>query len=439
MLAACLISAPLNSCTDMATSVPRTQLHSTDLSPDDFGMVAEKIVARSGLGGPYQLTEGTIADYENQSGKIDLVWYGGSESDPACIWLVFPDDSSVKIKWPAPSELGFCQTVIDCIIADLAKGGGTRERYLILGLEGPDWSIVEVLYGENDDAQFSTIVGESLIDLVGQLNGAESLPEDWLFSIDSGNLVLSTPYGTDVTAVELGSGLVVEFDGPTFEGAPASSLSEPMAEALAGPLDSIIEQYEEILGTYTGLLGESVEYSAATTEAAIETAYAAYLKAMVRWTDADGDARISYKDPVNGWYHPVTKYWTPSESWSSAFRIKQYPAGASTPYSFDVEEFHSTSGIPEDATKAFVQIKVEIASGQSGLGRFIVRVKEPSDPASGSMLELECSKNGTDTQRLVFNLTGWVNISSKDFFWETDRTEGTLEADIYVKPLGWSR
>lgn len=286
-------------------------LHTSDLSPDDFAILANKVVSRTGLAGPYQLLSGTIDDYENQSGKPELVWLGGTEEDPFCIWVSYPGGAYLKLKWPTPSEAGFCQSVLDCIVSDLERGGGTRERYLIPELTGPDWQIVEVLYGDGDDAQFGLIEGESLIDLMGELNGAETLPEDWLFSIDGGVLVLSVPHGTNVTSIELGSGAVVEFDGPSFDGAPGSTLTDPLTEALAGPLDLLIQQYEELLTTYTGLLGESVEFSSATTEAAVESAYSAYIKANVRWTDADGDPRISYKTPTNVWYHPVNKFISP--------------------------------------------------------------------------------------------------------------------------------
>lgn len=282
-------------------------VQTSDLSPDDFGLLAGKVVSRTGLSGPYQLLSGTIDDYENQSQKPELVWFGGTVEDPFCIWISYPGGSYTKIKWPTPSEAGFCQSALDCIIADLEQGGGTRERYLIPELAGPDWSIASITYDDGEMLDMSSVEGESLIELMGLLNAFEDLPEDWLFSIDGGVLVLSTPHGTSVTLIELGSGLEVEFEGPSFDGAPGSTLTDPLTVALAGPLADLIQQYEEILTTYTGLLGDSVEGHAGTTETAIETAYSAYTKANVRWTDADGDPRVSYKDPVNGWYHPANK------------------------------------------------------------------------------------------------------------------------------------
>ena len=344
-------------------------LHTSDLSPDDFAILANKVVSRTGLAGPYQLLSGTIDDYENQSGKPELVWLGGTEEDPFCIWVSYPGGAYLKLKWPTPSEAGFCQSVLDCIVSDLERGGGTRERYLIPELTGPDWQIVEVLYGDGDDAQFGLIEGESLIDLMGELNGAETLPEDWLFSIDGGVLVLSVPHGTNVTSIELGSGAVVEFDGPSFDGAPGSTLTDPLTEALAGPLDLLIQQYEELLTTYTGLLGESVEFSAATTEAAVESAYSSYLKATVRWTDADGDPRISYKTPTNVWYHPVSKKIDRTEVYSftpaTAASISNLVQGPVV----DLTDF----GIPVDAkfVDLIVDVVLEIVSGSSGTSEVI--------------------------------------------------------------------
>jgi hypothetical protein len=423
----------------MATVDPRTMLHSTDLDGADFALKGGKIVLKQGLAGPFELTEGTISSYENQSGKPELVWYGGTETEPSCAWIVYPDDSSVKIKWPVPSDVGFCQAVVDCAITDLAKGGGTRERYLILGLAGPVWSIVEVLYGDGSDAQFSLIYGESLIDLVGQLNNSEELPEDWLFSIDSGNLVLSTPHGTGVTDVELGSGLVVEFDGPTFDGAPASSLTAPLAAALAGPIDSVIEQYEEILGTYTHLLGESVEYSAATTEAAIETAYTAYLKAMVRWTDADGDDRISYKDPVNGWYHPVTKSVPSIQVYSSST-----PGVGGSPWTIGLtgQSIDVTTGVvPADAKFVNIEVDAIIVAATTGSGTS--RIAGNVNGKNGGIrfsLQTTGTELGSSGDRATY-ATARVAVKSGGIVSLTLNANSVVNhiASIFIYVTGWER
>lgn len=348
----------LNGCEEMPpTSTPRTAVHTSDLSPEDFALSAGKIVSRTGLAGPFQLLSGTIDDYENQSQKPELVWFGGTEEDPFCVWVSYPGGAYLKLKWPTPSEAGFCQSALDCIISDLERGGGTRERYLIPELTGPDWSIASISYGEDDALDLSEVEGESLIDLMSELNGFEDLPEDWLFSIDGGVLVLSVPHGTAITLIELGSGLEVEFEGPSFDGAPPSSLTDPLTVALAGPLDDVIQQYEELLTTYTGLLGESIEGHAGTTEGAIETAYSAYTKVNVRWTDADGDPRVSYKDPVNGWYHPVEKAINSTVAYTYA------PSNASTVSGTTIDQTIDLTSYGVPANARFAHLKLIITMG----------------------------------------------------------------------------
>lgn len=401
--------------------VPRTQVHTSDLSPDDFGLLAGKIVARTGLAGPFQLLSGTIDDYENQTQKPELVWLGGTVEDPFCVWVSYPGGAYLKLKWPTPSEDGFCQSAIDCIISDLEQGGGTRERYLIPELTGPDWSIASIAYGDDDTLDLTSVEGESLIDLMGELNGFEDLPEDWLFSIDGGVLVLSVPHGTAITLIELGSGLEVEFEGPSFDGAPPSSLTDPLTVALAGPLDDVIQQYEELLTTYTGLLGESIEGHAGTTEAAIETAYSAYTKVNVRWTDADGDPRVSYKDPVNGWYHPVEKEIAHVEIASNVID------GTWTSVTPNVI---SAASLPANAKK------VRLALYADGSASNAASVEVTNDIHSGRL-----HPGGAP----VFYADAPINGISVNTVWVKIKSNGTIgciltagtRAQVYV--VGWSR
>jgi len=112
----------------MGTVVPRTQLHTCDLDPDDFAIKAGKVVVKGGFAGPYQLTQGTIGSYTNQSGKPELVWAGGTEAEPACVWVVYPDGTHVKIKWPLPFEEEYCEAVKECFLDDLNQGGGELEK-----------------------------------------------------------------------------------------------------------------------------------------------------------------------------------------------------------------------------------------------------------------------------------------------------------------------
>jgi hypothetical protein len=131
----------------------------------------------------------------------------------------------------------------------------------------------------------------------------------------------------------------------------------------------VIEQYEELLTTYTGLLGESVEGHAGTTEAAIETAYSAYTKVNVRWTDADGDPRISYKDPVNGWYHAADKSITPVQIY--AYEPSSGSVVGGTPVSANVTP--GSFGIPANARFVKVKIYLLLSEGSgSGSEAYIV-------------------------------------------------------------------
>jgi hypothetical protein len=350
----------------MATVDPRTMLHSTDLDGEDFALKDGKIVLKQGLAGPFELTEGTISSYENQSGKPELVWYGGTETEPSCSWIVYPDDTSVKIKWPSPSEFGFCQAAVDCTIADLERGGGTDDKYIISSLTGAPWEIVEVLYGDGLEAQFSADSGDSLIALMGALNDSENLPDGWLFSIASGYLVLTVPYGTDVTAIELGSGVITTFTAPSVSGSPGSQLAAPMALSLAGPMDVVIAQYEALLSSYAGALANAFGVGTATTEAAIQTEFTANSKIEVRWTDSDGDKRISYKDPVNGWYHPVTKSVPSIQVYSSST-----PGVGGSPWTIGLtgQSIDVTTGVvPADAKFVNIEVDAIIVAATTGSG-----------------------------------------------------------------------
>lgn len=287
----------------MGTVVPRTQLHTCDLDPDDFAIKAGKVVVKGGFAGPYQLTQGTIGGYTNQSGKPELVWAGGTEAEPACVWVVYPDGTHVKIKWPLPFEEEYCEAVKECFLDDLNQGGGELEKYLITEMDGPTWSILSVHYGEGQVVDFSSDVGSDLIDLMGHLNLSPNLPDGWLWTIESGVLVLNAPYGTGVTLVEMPGGEEQTFTAPSIPGSPPSSLTGPLTTALAGPLDTVINQYNSLLVTYTGLLGSSVGSSTNNTSTAVEAEYSSYSTATVRWTHVLGIPYISYKDPVNGWHH----------------------------------------------------------------------------------------------------------------------------------------
>ncbi len=359
--AACLFSILiLNGCEDdMATVVPRTMLHTTDLDAEDFAIRGGKVVVQGGLKGPFQITEGTIADYENQSGRPELVWLGGTEAEPACAWIVWPDGTAVKIKWPSPDGIGFCDAVVECAIADLDQGGGVAEKYLVPEMTGPTWQILSVVHGEGGDSvDFSADTAGDLVGLMGALNDSDNLPDGWLWSISGGVLALSVPYGTGVTLMQLPGGVEVEYDSPSVPGSPPSQLAAPMAQSLAGPMDLVIAQYEALLESYAGVLANAFGVGTATSAAGIEAEFVANAKIEVRWTDSDGDARISYKDPVNGWHH------VPPESFVSVTPFVIYSnTGVST--TVDIEIDLQSMVWPPNFTPYAAQVLIRAGIGNS--------------------------------------------------------------------------
>lgn len=400
--AACLFSILiLNGCEDdMATVVPRTMLHTTDLDAEDFAIRGGKVVVQGGLKGPFQITEGTIADYENQSGRPELVWLGGTEAEPACAWIVWPDGTAVKIKWPSPDGGGFCDAVVECAIADLDQGGGVAEKYLVPEMTGPTWQILSVVHGEgNESVDFSADTGSDLVSLMGALNDSDNLPEGWLWSISGGVLGLSVPYGTGVTLIQLPGGVEVEFDSPSVPGSPPSQLAAPMAQSLAGPMDLVIAQYEALLESYAGVLANAFGVGTATNEAGIEAEFAANAKIEVRWTDSDGDPRISYKDPVNGWYHP--RHRDPFFSYYSFLTTSFQNAN-------DVRTLDISSHMPEGAQA--VQILIQASGIDSQVHDY--KVYEFGSDASSAVLHIRASSTGYDTASgFVKIIDGKINIS----------------------------
>jgi hypothetical protein len=285
-----MTSLLLNGCNDMATVDPRTMLHTSDLDPEDFAIKSGLIVSKQGFAGPYEITEGTIADYENQSGKPELVWLGGTEADPTCAWVVWPDDTAVKIKYPTPNEAGFCQQVIDCLAADLALGAGELDQFRIPEMVGPTWRVVSVEWIEEDgdevSTDFSTDIGTDLASLIVALNDSDNLPEGWTWEILTGALCLTVPHETNIIQVILEGGAEVDFNGvPTVEGSPPSTLGNQI----------------EITQVITG--NGAAAGSAHDTEDEIEAQFSLVQNVTVRWVDAYTIKRISYKDPVNGWNH----------------------------------------------------------------------------------------------------------------------------------------
>lgn len=346
--AVCL-SLTINGCEKMPpTSTPRTAVHTSDLSPDDFALLAGKIVSKTGLAGPFQLTEGTIDDYENQSQKPELVWFGGTEEDPFCVWISYPGGSYLKIKWPTPSSVGFCQSVLDCLVADIERGAGTPDKYRIPEMTGPTWRIATVVYGDaNTEVSFAADTGTDLASLVTALNDSDELPEDWYWEILTGALALCVPHGTDVTQVVLDGGTEVDFTAPTVTGTPASRVGGNLT----------ITQVITGNGAAVG--------SAHDTEAEVEAQFSTMQNVTVRWTDALTHERVSYKDATNGWLHSHVKKFlplttpvsvltsTPGASGGAKITVSSPPYGTYAVQVVVDVEFLATSGAARAALSAF--------------------------------------------------------------------------------------
>lgn len=418
--AVCLFSILLDSCNDM-TPVPRTQIHTSDLSADDFALLAGKVVSRTGLSGPYQLTEGTINEYTNQSGKPELVWLGGTEEEPSCAWVVFPDSTSMKLKWPTPNEEGFCSQVIECLAADIALGAGSPDKYRIPQMDGPTWRVVSVEWIEEDGDEVSTSfaldTGTDLTSLIASLNDSEELPEGWYWEILTSALALCVPHGTNIVKVVLEGGEEAVFNAvPTVEGTPSSELGGAVA------INQIIVGNGAAVG------------SAHDTEAEIEAQFALMQNVTVRWTDAGGDERVSYKDPVNGWYHPVEKH---INEGISVYSLSRSPGESINNYA----EIDVSAHVGAGATHAYVEVTAVAQSPTSGTNRSDVYLFEEVVIPVAEKLRATTHSNTAIARETRDSIAGWVGLTAGKFYIWTDMAGATTggSASCTVKLFGWKR
>lgn len=426
----------------MATPVPRTMLQTSDLSPDDFGILAGKVVSRTGLSGPFQLSSGTIADYTNQTGKPELVWAGGTESLPACCWIVFPGEggAKVKIKVADPDGLGWCDEVVACVISNLERGGGVQDRYIIDDMEGPTWQVVSVTYGDTDTVvDFSADTGVDRLTLMGALNASPNLPDGWHWSIVANELVLSVPFGTGVTLVELAGGLEMEFTEPSISGTPASSLAVPMAESLAGPMDTVITQYEALLDSYAGQLANTVGVGTANSENGIEAQFNENPKIEVRWRDADNYMRVSYKDPLNGWYHPADKEIVAQTILSRTGAS----LSSSDPFHIEIAGYYGVPPTARSVTLRVSLIYIPITSGwiQLKIGNDVNSVN-----TTGLLLQAGAANDKEKFVIFKIKLKGSAVLPPLDGSLDHDgglnfvyQTSGDNSSFASVQVIGWSR
>lgn len=397
----------------------RTIIDTADLDPEVFGEKDGFVTvdpAKLGLAGPFQLS-GDIADYTNQSEQNELVWYGGTEKDPDCAWVVFADGRYSKVKSASTGTGTFCENVLACIQADLAKANGEDDKYIIEEMDGPTWQVLSVSHGEPlVEADFSADTGSDLATLVDALNGSANLPEGWSWSIYTSALTLSVPHETTIGIVELPGGESITFpDGPDVEGSDSSSLSDTFSES-----------------------GLGLASSADTGEDDIEATYAAYEFATVRWQDDDGDERISYKDPEYGWWHPATKMLINDDPELVISRDTVSGGGVDS-------DNHTIADIkvPSDATHVLLELVCgtipPATSGETSAIASLYRYNDFSGPTYGFTTSVAPS---TQSSASIENTLIWLPVDEKRFRYSVSSFIGTgaptsTSVEFYIR--GWKR
>lgn len=261
-----------------------------DLDPAFFecgesGLIA--LTVKFGLAGPYE-NEDDIADYENQSGRIEIVWMGGTAENPDCIYLVFPDDSRIKIK--GIGEDADCEAIIECVLEEIGKGIGVKDTYSIPEMVGPTWQVDSSIYGVPAvSADFSGCAGTTLPELVIALNTCPNRPDGWEWKNVGGVLTLYVPFETNVRSISLAGGSVVEFLEPTLTGDEPSQICEAIGEFL-------VDKYGPGLKGGATAIGE-------TSISDVEGG-GYYLEGWYKWLDPNDVTWLSYYDVDNDtWLH----------------------------------------------------------------------------------------------------------------------------------------
>lgn len=194
-----------------------------------------------------------------------------------------------------------CADIIACVATNIEAGEPDPDRWAMpqVTTGGSTWIIESVVYkpGETTlSANFATCSSgaTTLDELVDALNNCPNNPAGWVWVNSGGVLTLCTPVGDNVLTVtyDVGSGSqVINFNGvPTVAGEDRVDLISLIVNAITNRNMSI--------GT---------SFSDNDTEAEIESEFNSASSATVKWVDADGDDRISYKSPDGDWYHPAEK------------------------------------------------------------------------------------------------------------------------------------
>lgn len=304
----------------------------------------------------FSYTGGTISlDPNDGSGlsTTNIIVHGSGLPTAPYDWFIYVNDDSNAIYFNVGDNamlLGYlddgepttCSDVIGCLVTNIQAGAIDPEKYSMPEIAGPTWAIGSVTYGTPTlIADYSACDGTDIDDLILNLNACPSNPTSWVWVNVGGVVTLCAPTGTAVDTVAYGFPLaVIDFNGiPTTAGGAGSDVCAELAECIEARVGKV------------GVVGSN-----ATTETAIEAAYASFASVTVRWTDADGDARISYKDVYNGWYHPVDKSITPVPIFTQTLLSSETQQILSTSNAIDLAPF----GVPNDAKKVRIQCFISI-------------------------------------------------------------------------------
>jgi len=231
-------------------------------------------------------------------------------------------------------------------------------------------------------ADFTACTGTDLDDLVMSLNACPNNPAFWNWVNVGGVLVLCVPALTAILTISFSTPTqVVNYAGvPTTAGDNYPDLCQQTADCLMD----------------RGLLdGVGVNVSALTTETQVQNQYAGSAQMTVRWVDDQGDPRISYKDPVNGWYHPVDRLTAPV----TVLELVRTPdmflvSGSPVPSTLD------PSGVPDSAKYLDVMLVVRIRNVSGSGGNSVGRLQILSN--SGALLA-GVTLHSTHAELLVFD------------------------------------
>jgi hypothetical protein len=285
-----------------------------------------------------------------------LVEHGDGPPSEPYNWFIFINDltnsvylnnngEAMLLGTLEDSNLDTCTGIINCIIHNL-NNPPEQDQYALPELDDAPWIVKQVVYGDSQVADFTDCDGDSLSQLVLALNSCPANPSGWSWVDNGGVLTLCVPSGTGILTISYGSPTaVVNFAGvPTVAGDDYPDLCQEIGACL---------QARGLAGGASG--------SELNTEEDVEAAYSSQQTVTVRWKDAQNVQRVSFKDPINGWYHPVDKRMANTTIYSDSVSGSPTDTFFVNNLDVDLEPF----GIPNDA--AFVTLDVITNITRSGL------------------------------------------------------------------------